>query len=134
MNNPNCELGGRIFVSPKAAQKQRAQGWFQTPIRLPEDLTSDWLSNTLNRQILEDGFKISSVGTGQMSSTVRVNFREQGKEPESIIVKFSSTDESTQKLGRDLGAWQGFLEEDVDLGLQAITTTKPSSIDALERS
>jgi hypothetical protein len=66
-------------------------------------LTAAWLSKLLDRRISSDGFRVSAVGTGQMSSTVRVNFHEEGGQPESVIVKFASTDEGTRQLGKSLG-------------------------------
>jgi hypothetical protein len=76
------------------------------PLHSLSDLTPTWLSLLLNRPISNHGFTTSPVGTGQMSSTYRVSFHSSPEgsashsdRPETVVVKFSSTDPETRDLG-----------------------------------
>ena len=84
------------------------------PIREIEDLTPEWLSIFLDRKIAEDGWTLKPVGTGQMSSTIKVTFHEVDKpDVESLVVKFASSDKVTREMGlkfnhyrREVGSYQ----------------------------
>lgn len=74
-------------------------------VRTPDEITSDWLSTVLSRT----GLSILSterIGTGQMSQSHRVVFREGADGPqESVVVKLASDDATSRATGVGLGAY-----------------------------
>jgi hypothetical protein len=74
-------------------------------IKVPEDMTSEWLSSALRR----DGLELVSsaaIGTGQMSQNHRVTFREEKGSEETVVVKLASPDENSRGTGVGMGAYE----------------------------
>lgn len=80
---------------------------------LQDDLTPEWasaiLSAALNDKTDVIDLNIETIGTGQMSKTLRVTLLYNSKPanaPESLIVKIASPDATTRTTGSDLGLYE----------------------------
>jgi hypothetical protein len=73
-------------------------------IRRSEDISADWLSDTLGRAGLEL-LGTERIGTGQMSQSHRVSFTDGGGAQESVVVKLASADPTSRATGVGLGAY-----------------------------
>ncbi len=72
-------------------------------IRVPEEITGEWLCAALG----EDGLELlqrERIGTGQMSQSHRVSFRGPAGEA-SVIVKLASDDATSRATGVGMGAY-----------------------------
>ncbi len=76
-----------------------------TLIRGPEEISASWLGQALSRTGLEMLGR-EPVGTGQMSQSHRVRFREAGGEDESVVVKLASDDPASRATGVGMGAYR----------------------------
>ncbi|MTD44898.1 phosphotransferase [Conexibacter sp. W3-3-2] len=65
-----------------------------------DDVTSDWLSAVLQREV--EIASIVPIGTGQMSGSFRVTFGEG----ETVVVKLAATDANSRATGVGLGAYR----------------------------
>jgi hypothetical protein len=75
-----------------------------TLIRVPDELTSQWLASALDRP----GVQLSSVeriGTGQMSQSHRVSFTAEDGAQETVVVKLASDDPMSRATGVGMGAY-----------------------------
>lgn len=74
-----------------------------TLIRTPDEITAEWLAGVLGIDAveLED---VGRIGTGQMSQSHRVAYREDG-EARTVVVKLASDDATSRATGVGLGAY-----------------------------
>src|ERR1700716_739168 len=79
-------------------------------IRTPDEISADWLAAALDRPGLEL-LGTERIGTGQMSQSHRVRFREAGVEDpaadpaESVVVKLASDDPTSRSTGLSLALY-----------------------------
>ncbi len=73
-------------------------------IRTPDEITAEWLGDALGESSVELG-SIERIGTGQMSQSHRITFTANGGEPQTIIVKLASDDDTSRATGVGLGAY-----------------------------
>src|SRR5690349_13113645 len=76
----------------------------------PDHLTAAWLTGVLD---LRDGAEVTDVevtrvGTGQMADTVRARLscEPAGAGPDSVVVKFASSDERSRSAGALVRAYE----------------------------
>jgi len=72
-------------------------------IRVPEEITAEWLAAVLGEGELEL-LATERIGTGQMSQSHRVSFRGTGGEG-SVVVKLASDDATSRATGVGMGAY-----------------------------
>jgi Phosphotransferase enzyme family len=72
-------------------------------IREPAEITAAWLSKALDRPGLEVT-DVRRIGTGQMSLTFRVSFRDAGG-ADSVVVKLASDNATSRATGVGMGAY-----------------------------
>ena len=76
-------------------------------IERPDDLTADWLTQTVGAGTVAD-FTVDRIGTGQMSECYRVALTygsgEQG--PASVVLKVAATDPVSRGTGHALGLYE----------------------------
>jgi ecdysteroid kinase len=83
--------------------------WRDAPVlRLPEDLTSEWLAAALGTGPIA-AFSIESIGTGQMSESRRVSIDyapgpDHG--PPTVVLKTASAHQSSRSVGIGLGVYE----------------------------
>jgi hypothetical protein len=73
-------------------------------LRTPDEINSDWLAATLDR----DGVELLAterIGTGQMSQSHRVTFSDSAEGDGSVVVKLASDDPTSRATGVGLGAY-----------------------------
>jgi hypothetical protein len=75
-----------------------------TLIRSAEEIGASWLEQALGRPALEL-LGSEPIGTGQMSESHRVRFREGGGAEESVVVKLASADPTSRATGFGMGAY-----------------------------
>ena len=80
-----------------------------TPVlRLPGDLTGDWLEQALDAGPVT-GFTVEAIGTGQMSESRRVKIEYAAgpdSGPASVVLKTASEDENSRGAGVGLGVYE----------------------------
>ena len=74
-------------------------------IRGPDEIDAGWLASALGRDSLEID-SVQSIGTGQMSQSLRVTFQENGGGAETVVVKLASDDPTSRATGVGLGAYR----------------------------
>ncbi len=72
-------------------------------IRLPEQITAQWLSAALGCPGLQLT-DVQRIGTGQMSLTFRVSFTDGGA-ADTVIVKLASDNDTSRATGVGMGAY-----------------------------
>jgi hypothetical protein len=75
-----------------------------TPIRRASEITAPWLEQALEREGLEL-LGSERIGTGQMSQSHRIRFRDGDGAEESVVVKLASDDPSSRATGVGMGAY-----------------------------
>jgi Ecdysteroid kinase-like family len=79
-----------------------------TPVlRLPDDLTTEWLASALGTGPI-DAFSTESIGTGQMSESRRVAIEYAngaGAGPSTVVLKTASEDQNSRSAGIGLGVY-----------------------------
>lgn len=81
-------------------------------IRTTEEITASWVGAVVGVDDVED-LTVTSIGTGQMSRTLRVAFSSRG-EPDQVVVKIPATDATSRSTGVGLGIYArevGFYRE-----------------------
>jgi Ecdysteroid kinase-like family len=82
--------------------------WRDAPVlRLPEDLTREWLAAALGTGPI-DALSIESIGTGQMSESRRVMIdyaRGPDNGPPTVVLKTASADQNSRSTGVGLGIY-----------------------------
>lgn len=76
-------------------------------LRLPEDLTSEWLAGALGTGPI-DAFSIERIGTGQMSESRRVSIdyvAGPDAGPPTVVLKTASADPNSRSAGVGLGVY-----------------------------
>lgn len=77
-------------------------------IRRPEDLSEAWLTSVLQGGTVAS-FTTEAIGTGQMSDSFRVGLTYadgDGEDPQSVVLKVASSDETSRSTGVGLGAYE----------------------------
>jgi hypothetical protein len=77
--------------------------------RTAEDLTPEWFDALLQARGSVRSVEVEPVGTGQMSSVLRVALEHAGDMPSSLIVKLASRD----AVARQTGLAMGFYEAEI---------------------
>ena len=72
-------------------------------IRTHDQIDAEWLAKALGRPGVEVS-EITRIGTGQMSQSHRVRFRDGGTEA-SVVVKLASDDDNSRSTGVGMGAY-----------------------------
>src|SRR6476660_4616211 len=75
-----------------------------TLIRTPSEIDATWLQRALGRE----GVKLlgtERIGTGQMSQSHRVRFRDGSGTEDSVVVKLASDDPTSRSTGVGMGAY-----------------------------
>ncbi len=76
------------------------------PVERPDDLTADWLSDTLGTGRVGT-FTVDRIGTGQMSECYRVGLTyAQGSGPASVVLKVAASDPMSRQTGQALGLYE----------------------------
>ena len=76
------------------------------PVGRPDDLTADWLSDTLGTGRVGT-FTVDRIGTGQMSECYRVGLTyAQGTGPASVVLKVAASDPMSRQTGQALGLYE----------------------------
>jgi hypothetical protein len=80
------------------------------PVLPPEDVTPEWLTAALAQRDIDvrvSGFRIETVGTGQLGETRRFHLEYAGAQPpdapRSVVGKFSSANPVARDSGRTMG-------------------------------
>jgi hypothetical protein len=74
-------------------------------IRTAADINDEWLRAVLQRPDVTVT-SVNRVGTGQMSLTLRVCFRDESGHESSVITKIAAEDEQSRGIGVGMGAYQ----------------------------
>jgi len=80
------------------------------PVPMPSDITSQWLSETLQNAGFSDAkvssFAAADVGTGQVGRCIRYTLQfdtpTSSKVPRSLVAKFTSDDPVSRQTGKDM--------------------------------
>ncbi len=76
------------------------------PIERPDDLTAEWLTDTLGTGKV-GGFGVERIGTGQMSECYRVTLDwADGGGPSSVVLKVAASDPVSRQTGHALGLYE----------------------------
>lgn len=70
-------------------------------IKRPEDVTPDFLTRVLGREV--SGFALQPVGTGQMADSVRYTLEPDGT---SVVIKFAAADDTSRQTGATLRSYE----------------------------
>ncbi|MEH3139809.1 MAG: phosphotransferase [Mycobacterium kyogaense] len=78
----------------------------QPLLESPADLTVEWLSAALERDV--SSFSVTRIGTGQMSECYRVDvqYASAGEGPASVVLKVAAADPSSRQTGLAMGLYE----------------------------
>lgn len=73
-------------------------------IRTADEITGNWLAEVLELDAVAlEG--VERIGTGQMSTSYRVTYRDAGSAPATVVVKLAATDPGSRGTGVSLGIY-----------------------------